>query len=46
MDWIRSTMNIFGFGLDPDGKSLYKFRIRIRTGFGLRYWKKLHILCF
>jgi len=33
LDWIRTMMTFVEFGLDPDCKSLHKFRIR--TGFGL-----------
>ena len=36
--------NVFIFGLEPDCKSLRKFRIR--TEFGLGQWKKLRHFCF
>jgi len=37
LDWVWPMTNFVDFGLDPDCKMLHKFRIR--TGFGLSWWK-------
>jgi len=42
--WIQTMRNFDESGLEPDCKLLHKFRIR--TGFGLSWWKKLRDICY